>query len=208
MPKLHNHCLHSCMFVTKTSLLCPFLPKIHPSLRHWCAHDIFTSRVLSHQSSVTTTAYAQVCPWLLHLQFPSPLSVSVFAWCLYPLLLFISAWWLQPVLFLSVQSNITTSVHTQVFVFLECVSSRVCFLKMITPDDLCMQGQHIVTMLLLDVFASGSHGHGQAHGHAQRTRTASERSTASNVGAGGDNHSRRPFHGMFWDDSLCTILLQ
>ena len=62
---------------------------------------------------------------------------------------------------------------------------------------LCVRVQHIVSVLLLDVFASGSHGHGHSHGHAQRTRTSSDRGTASNVGAGGDNHSRRPFHGMF-----------
>lgn len=46
---------------------------------------------------------------------------------------------------------------------------------------------------------AGSHNHG--HGHhshsgTQRARTASERSTASSVGAGGDNHSKRPFQGL------------
>ncbi|XP_025076637.1 spermatogenesis-associated serine-rich protein 2-like isoform X2 [Pomacea canaliculata] len=50
--------------------------------------------------------------------------------------------------------------------------------------------------------AHGTHGHGHghshhsgSHGHSQRTHTTSERSTSS-VGAGGDNHTRRPFQGL------------
>lgn len=43
---------------------------------------------------------------------------------------------------------------------------------------------------------SGSHGHGHGHHNHGRTRTTSERSTSSNVGAGGDNHSKRPFQGL------------
>ncbi|XP_076453204.1 spermatogenesis-associated serine-rich protein 2-like isoform X2 [Babylonia areolata] len=42
----------------------------------------------------------------------------------------------------------------------------------------------------------GHHGHNKSHGHNQRTRTTSERSTASSVGAGGDNHPKRPFQGL------------